>query len=182
MIKKRKISILGIIISFLLLISIAHTFFQVAVFGTGISGIASEGISGFSIGKYEIGEELQTNYKAISPFSKIILILEWAIIILLIVLKILQTRVIPIKQDESIHINLRREENETEIDLLYKALQQYKSLKFSTIANAFKIPIELVKEWAEILETANMAKVNYPMFKEPELLSIEENENAKKPA
>lgn len=54
--------------------------------------------------------------------------------------------------------------NETDIDVLYNVLKAVGKLSFDNIAKAFEVQMDIVEEWCKILETNNLAAINYPAF------------------
>ena len=71
---KNKKRLFKVSLSFLIIILLMHNIFHFSFFGTGINGFYEKGISGFSIGKVSIGEEIKTKYRSVSPISIIILL------------------------------------------------------------------------------------------------------------
>lgn len=64
--------------------------------------------------------------------------------------------------------------NETDLDVLYEALKNKKKFSLSAIANSFKINREVAMEWCKILESGDLAVIEYPGFGEP-VIKIKEN-------
>ena len=71
--------------------------------------------------------------------------------------------------------------SETEIDVLYRLLQEKKSLSVATIAKTFGITKEKAIEWAKILEDNDLATVEYPAFNDPqvEIKGLDEEKDKK---
>ena len=183
--KKRKVNniFLGILITFILLISLAHMFIHVLIFQTNIPLVETMGISGNSIGPITIDEtfeiNIRENYKKISPISKGVLIGEWVLLIALSGFSIVRTR-IHFKHDslETFKIS-RQDKSKTDIDLLYDLLKEKKRLEISSIARVFNVDKETVKEWGEIMEDNDLVVMEYPRFGDPEITLMEE-ENGEK--
>ncbi len=165
----------GILSSLLLLIAILHTVFHFAVAGTGISSFYGQGISGFSIGKITLGEEFKTQYKSFSPISLGIIAGEWCLFFTFLIFTSVKKRIDAKREVLAIHINKHSDKSKTKTDLdyLYETLKEKKSLKISTIAEAFKIDKDLAEQWCKTLEEGNLATMNYPRMGEPELVLIE---------
>ncbi len=57
----------------------------------------------------------------------------------------------------------------TDVDHLYEALLNEKSIKVSKVARSFSVPREKAEEWCRILEEGGLAILHYPAIGEPEL-------------
>jgi uncharacterized membrane protein (DUF485 family) len=69
--------------------------------------------------------------------------------------------------------------NETDLDILYKVLQKRKKISLSKIAKSFKVEKDVAMEWCKILESGELATIDYPGFGEPKLLILEKKEAIK---
>ncbi len=158
-------------LSLLLLILIIHNVFHFSFFGTGISGFYEKGISGFSIGKLSIGEEIKTKYRSVSPLSITILLAEWSLLILAVFFAFLRNRVELKKEIAAIKSpgDYKKTNKSTDLDALYNLLKEKKHLRLSSIAEKFKIEKELALEWAKTLESASLVYIDYPRFGDPEI-------------
>lgn len=172
---KKKKKILSTLILLLAIVLIVHNAFHFSFFGTGLSGFYEKGVSGFAIGKYTIGEEIKAKYSSISPTSRIILIGEWALLLILIVSAVIRNKKEIKKEISSItHLKKYRKTNKsTKLDELYHLLEDKKHLRLSTISKTFKIEKELALSWAKTLESANLISINYSKFGEPEIVFAE---------
>lgn len=172
---KKKKRFLGILIAIFVVILIVHQTFHLSFFGTGISNFYEKGVSGFAIGKFSIGEELKAKYKSVSPTSKIILIIEWAILFTLVITAVIRNRIEIKKEIASIPNpnKYRKFQKSTDLDNLYNLLKEKKHLRLSTISKVFKVDKDLALNWAKTLESAELATISYPKFGEPEI-SLEE--------
>ena len=178
MIQKRDETIFGLILTALFLIALIHTLIHIAVYGTGISGLYKQGMSGFAIGKLELGQEFKSRNPALSPLSKIAIAGEWTILALLLFINLLKN-----KTDSNpsiLELNIQKpvsnkSEIRTDIDVLYNLLKEKKRIKLSLIAKSFNITKEEVMEWCKILESGGLATIEYPKLGEPELALEEED-------
>jgi hypothetical protein len=167
--KKRK---LGIFVTLIIIVLMLHSTIHFSLLGKGVTGFFEKGILGFSIGKFSIGEDIKDRYQAISPASKIILIGEWAILILVIVTAVIKSRV-EIKKElsgiKSPH-KYKSTKKSTDLDALFNLLKEKKHLRLSSIAKAFKIDKDLALSWSRTLESAQLVSINYPKFGDPEVV------------
>jgi hypothetical protein len=69
--------------------------------------------------------------------------------------------------------------SETELDCLYKLLQEKKRLSIDTIAKSFNVSKEKALEWAKILENSELVTIEYPAFNDPEVKIIKKEEESK---
>lgn len=168
---------LGVIFIAIVLIALLHTIFHFAVYGTGIRGIYEFGVSGFTIGKLQLGEEIKSNYPQIPIISKIVLILEWFIVITIVTFTFVRQKINLKKEIKSlnVHKNYGKSKTKTDLDVLYSILKEKKHLKLSTVSKVFKIDKDKVMEWCRILESGNLAEINYPGVGEPEIVINEDS-------
>ncbi len=169
----------------LLILAILHSITHFSIYGTSIPGFFETGLSGFSIGKNELGEELKTTYPRTPLYSQMIIILEWLSIIIIFIFGYVR-HVFAIKQEEkfphgsieTIHAQQGNHHGiKTDIDALYELLREKKRLRFSVIARLFHVTSENVMEWAKILEEGDMATIIYPRWGEPELALADNTDN-----
>ena len=171
----RKKRIFGIITSVLIIAIILHQTLHFTIFGTGISGLYETGISGLSIGKFYLGEELRKNQTA-SPVSRTILIIEWSLLIIAIAFIFVRNKIEAKKEAESVKLpqKYKKSEKSTELDVFYNLLKEKKHLKLSTIEKVFSVSKKVALSWAKTLESGNLARIEYPRFGEPEVILNEE--------
>jgi hypothetical protein len=169
--------ILMVFLGFILVVSSIHTFAHFSFFGTGVDGFYKSGVSGFAIGNINIDESMKDRFDFFSSYSKLLLIAEWTIVLLLCSLALLRHRtIIPLKSVEVIkEVKKDNSKINTDLDTLYAMLKKKKKIKISEIANYFGIDKEKVMDWCNILESGNLATLRYPKFGEPELIMIESN-------
>ena len=67
-------------------------------------------------------------------------------------------------------------ESGTSLDALYKILVERKSLNINFIADIFEIKRDLAMEWARILESGDLATLDYPGIGTPRLILKEKEE------
>lgn len=170
-----KKTLFKLLITILALITLTHTIFQIAVFGTGISNIYEKGISGFSIGKIELGEDFREENIALSPASKAILIFEWILLAVIITIAVIKGRIDAKKELKTIRLREKYKagSNKTDIDTLYEILKEKKHLTLNTICQLFGVEKDIAKSWCETLETGNLAILRYPRIGDPELVLVE---------
>ena len=89
-------------------------------------------------------------------------------------LKPLKTPIVPKRIDLEAIKKLVKQKlpYQTDIDVLYALIKEYKKRKISEIAKIFGVSKEKAEEWANILEESQLAKLHYPAMGEPELISI----------
>ena len=170
--KRGKARALVVVLAMLLVIAIVHTIFHFLIYGTGIPGINKSGISGLSIGNLNIGDDLKNNV-TVSNTSKISVSIEWMAVVLLGMFTVMYSRMNP--ENDLRHINIK-ERNKglttTDIDILYDILKEKKKISLSSIQRVFKVHQEVALEWCKILESGNLATINYPGVGEPSLILI----------
>ena len=74
---------------------------------------------------------------------------------------------------------LKKSKTRTDLDNLYKILQDRKEVSVGDIERTFEISNDIAMDWCKILENAELAMIDYPTFKKP-ILRIPEVENDNK--
>lgn len=157
-------------IFFVLLLALFHTIGHVFFYGTGVSGVAQKGVSGFSIGDTDLADDVKLQAQEYSPLSRVIIIFEWVLLIGLVGLAMARGRVHNTQPlSKNVHLNAMRGPGKTDLDVLYDLLKEEKRLSLSTIAKTFAVSNEVVESWCKILESGNLGEVHYPRLGEPEL-------------
>lgn len=109
--------------------------------------------------------------------SFIIFMIQWVLIFLILIVTLVKI----LKSTGEKKNNFKLDENKkgiTDLDVLYKLLQDKKKLKISSISKLFNVPKDKALEWGKILDNHNLAIVEYPAFTEPELW-VKEEKNEK---
>lgn len=126
----------------------------------------NKGLTGF------VAQDVTDYYTLMSLNTKIFLIGIWAILILVLIsVYIKDIRTLQEENIKTIVFKKLTGQSKTDLDSLYETLQEKKSFKVSTIAKSFKVSKDVAMEWCKILETADLATVDYPNIGGP-ILSI----------
>jgi len=167
-----KMRFVKMLLSLLTLLAILHLAFHVAVFGSGISNFYESGISGFSIGKLDLGDEFKQSYPKASNISIFSLITEWSVLILSLVFVTIRNK-LHVKR-EIIHLSAKKMRKKatktTDLDKLYDILKDKKRIRLSTVQKIFGVDKNIALEWAKTLESGDLASIDYPRMREPELV------------
>jgi hypothetical protein len=168
---------LKILIVILLIVFLNFIFFGLKydLFKVGMTGFSVQG-------------DIKNVYSQIPFNSKLFVIIEWIFFAFALVFIIVRDKKIA-RETSSTTLNIKklRGGSKTDIDVLYDLLNQEKKLKLSSISSAFDLDKEVVFEWCKILESANLAIIDYPGFGEPVIKSVNldskilNDENLKKP-
>ena len=121
-----------------------------------IYGNFSDGLSGFSI--FEISSNV---YQQMPKQSKIFLIAEWSLIFIFLFFSMFKDSKIRSRIREVRSIKLKKESNQTDIDVLYNLIKDKKQLRISTISKVFEVNEDIAIDWVNILEAANFVKTDY---------------------
>lgn len=110
-----------------------------------------------------------------------IFILQWAILLIVILLTVLSYA--KHKHEEVVRLNYaqikkRKAKAVTDLDTLYNLLKERKSLNIESISKVFEITKEKALDWAKILENHELVRIEYPAFSPPEV-KINEKEGEK---
>ncbi len=107
------------------------------------------------------------NLQGISRTAKIFFISQWSIIILMLITAKVKDRTTKIDSKEVKEIHIKDKKQKTDLDLLYNLLLKKTQIKVSVISKAFNIKKEIAMEWCKILESGDLAIIDYPMFGGP---------------
>lgn len=168
----RKRGFISLVVLLLIFASIVHSFFHVVVYGTGIPKLAENGLSGYSVGKLDLGEEFSSFYPFRADFSAIIVIIEWIFVISIIVF-FYTRRITGMKVEFDDLMTSFHPENsgtKTDLDKLYELLKEKKRLRLSNVAKAFNVDKKVIENWAGALQAGKFITIEYPRFGEPELV------------
>ena len=98
---------------------------------------------------------------------------QWIIIMMIIVYAYFKYVTSRNKEKKKVEVSkriIKKTPSQTDFDVLYTLLKEEKSLTVNTIATIFKVKKEIGLEWAKILESNDLATVEYPVFGDPEVL------------
>ncbi|MEM0465876.1 MAG: hypothetical protein QXW97_04230 [Candidatus Pacearchaeota archaeon] len=134
------------------------------------SGGLSEGITGFSI-----KENIINSYTNLPIAGQVFIITEISFLFLILLITFVRDiSIIKKSNSEIIEFHIKKNEgNKTDLDALYEALKEKKEISVPIIARAFNVDNDIVLEWAKILESSNLATVEYPSFASPVIKIIE---------
>ena len=148
---------LGVMV--ILVLNIAFFIYSSGTFqiNQGLTGFAARDLVDYS-------SKMNTN-------TKTFLIVQWVFLILVLIS-------VYIKDLKNLKENTTKGEvlfkkqtgqSKTDLDSLYATLQEKKAFKVSTIVKSFKVSKDVAMEWCKILESANLATVEYPNLGGPVL-------------
>ncbi|MGC9309339.1 MAG: hypothetical protein ACP5D2_01435 [Candidatus Nanoarchaeia archaeon] len=133
------------------------------------------GMTGLSV-----KDAILDTYSGRGFIQKAILIIQAVIFIGLIVFIAIRHKtkksIKPIPKQE---LDKAKKENTTDIDALYQLLLERKEISLPIIAKSFNIKKDLAREWGKILESSDLAILDYPTFGEPSLKLKNGKEKAK---
>jgi hypothetical protein len=166
MIKKRKRLLPGILVFVIIIfiLNIAAFYFKIGDVDDGSKPVDQTGFTGQSV----LGDTANL-YLTLPTISKIFLIVQWGLLLLLLVYVGFKDKEVKKHQNElaGLDMNQIRKKSTTDLDTLYDLLKQRQHLRISTIAQAFEIKEDLAMEWGKILESGRLAYIDYPKFGGP---------------
>lgn len=135
--------------------------------------LQSDGLTGFSVSTIEKTVFSVGNMPRV---SQIFLILQWGVIILLLGYAAIKDLITLAQKREVSVLNTYKKpaKNKTDMDVLYDALKKKRELRVSTIAKSFNVSRDIAMEWCKILESGELATIDYPGFGEPVIKIKEE--------
>ena len=149
-----------------LLIAFVLFFVNAGWFVYEYGGENGSGLSGFSV--KTIGRTV-FNLSEMPKLSQIFLIAQWGLIFLVMVYTLAKDKITINKRKEisSFKVNSSSTKNKTDLDALYEVLKKNKKLRISSIAKAFRVSDDTASEWCKILESGDLAEIDYPGFGVP---------------
>ncbi|MBU0467343.1 MAG: hypothetical protein KJ718_04725 [Nanoarchaeota archaeon] len=154
------------------LVALSHSTVHFLSYETELVGLPKESISGFSIGKVDIGDDILNMYPIKSSISRLVVIGEWFLIIVFALVIFLKGKLEFKREIGELQVLKKtyHEQNSTDLDKLYKILQKRSRVGFNTVSKAFNVDEEIVKNWAETLEEGNLAYIKYGKFGDAEIV------------
>jgi hypothetical protein len=133
----------------------------------------SSSITGFSVNG--VRTNIYGIYSKMSLTSKIFLLTQWGLLMLLLIYTLLKDLKIKSKKEELKGVNLQEmsERSKTDLDTLYNILKNKKELRLATIASLFKVKSKVASGWCRTLEDAGLVVVDYPVIGEPVIKIVE---------
>ena len=141
---------------------------NIFVFLYKYSNSFEKGLTGLSI------KDVASNvYTGLSLGSKIFLIIGWTFLFFILIFILIRDRGLVSKEVSKIDLKKVSAGSKTDLDTLYKILQDKKQLSIITISKLFNINEEIAMNWCQTLEEANLAVVDYPGMGKPIIRLIE---------
>lgn len=169
-----------VVVVLIFFINIGAFFIKFGDIDDGSEAINQTGFTGLSVGK-----DVADLYISLPFVSKIFLMVQWGLLLLLLIYVGFRDKEVSKNQNElaGLDLNQIRKKSETDLDALYTLLKQKQQLRVATVSKAFDIKEDLAMEWGKILESGELAYIDYPKFGGP-LIRIknkdEPEENLKK--
>jgi len=159
------------------LIAVLHTFFHLAIYGSGINGAMQNGISGFVVSKEAISQNLNDTSSKVPGFSLMFIVGEWVFLFASLGLTIFKNTV-DTKKERTFNVSgiskrVKNSVTSTDLDVLYELLKEKKKVKVSAVMNAFDIDEDMAMNWCKILESGDLATIEYTSVGEP-IIEIKE--------
>jgi len=153
-----------IVVVLVFFINIGAFFIKFGDIDDGSEEINQPGFTGLSIGK-----DAANLYLSLPLVSKIFLMVQWGLLILLLIYVGIRDKEVTKNKNElaGFDLNQIRKKSETDLDTLYALLKQKQQLRVATVSKAFDIKEDLAMEWGKILESGKLAYIDYPKFGGP---------------
>lgn len=136
------------------------------------SSVAIDGITGNSI------KNVVSSFYETSSVNQRVFILAQVLLLIVIVVaglfvlgRFKKTEKL-VKQNYIVESDNRR--SHTDLDVLYNVLKSKGEIDLRSVETMFKISPEVALGWAKILESGDLAEINYPRFGKPVLRSVED--------
>jgi len=126
----------------------------------------NRGLTGFSVTTIE---KVFLNIGEMSFVSRIFLIIQWTIVFFVLFYTFYKDKSVIFGKKEISSINNLKvsKKNRTDLDVFHEILKKKKSLKISNVAKSFNISKDVATDWSKILESGELATIEYPGFGEP---------------
>lgn len=167
-----------IVVVLIFFINIAVFFIKFGDIDDGSEEINQSGFTGLSVGR-----DVADLYISLPFISKIFLMVQWGLLLLLLIYVGFRDKEVTKNQNElaGLDLNQIRKKSETDLDALYTLLKQKQQLRVATVSKAFDIKEDLAMEWGKILESGKLAYIDYPKFGGPLIRIKNKDEPGEKP-
>ncbi|MGV8142708.1 MAG: hypothetical protein ACP5NS_03680 [Candidatus Pacearchaeota archaeon] len=173
-VSESKLKVISISFTLMLILVTAHSYYT--FFGS--KAIANGNtISGSAIAEVEENEEIFGVQRVAFVVG------EWVLVIGILMYLLIKSKMHNSKHDiqnEYLVTTIKKSNkvSETDLDILYKVLNEKKELQISELAKYFKVTDKIMLEWCNILEEARMILIKYPLIGSPVAKYIEKEKNA----
>lgn len=150
------------------IIAIGFLVFLFFVISVGVfSSYGNENSDGLSTGN-SIKETLSQFYETSTIGQRIFLSFQFFLLFLIVVAIVVIIKNVTHTKDLFQYNNfMEKGRSKTDLDSLYKILKEKKSMSISDISRVFKVDLEVALGWAKILESGDLAIIEYPRFGKP---------------
>lgn len=113
---------------------------------------------------HSIAGSISNAYSEIPLTSKIFLIVQWSLLLLALAFAFIRDRMIVryVAEIDDFDIDKMSRKSQTDLDVLYELLKDRKQMRVSSVSGLFKISNETAMDWCKILESGNLARIEYP--------------------
>ena len=120
--------------------------------------------------------DLTRIYSELNPGSKIFLLVQWLLIIVILAAVFVKSRgsLKSGKEEKKINLEAIKRNSKTSLDAMYEVLKMKKEVSVRMIASMFKISEDLAMDWARILESGDLIVIEYPAIGGPVAVLKEE--------
>jgi len=125
-------------------------------------------VTGFSIKEF-----IMNPGSGIDFMPKIFFVLQWFVLGLLLVFVSLKDSKVRLNAKVLKGVKINPSKQHTDLDKLYDLLIERKQLRMIDVSRLFKVSKDVVLEWFKILESGDLAIIDYPMFGGP-VIKVEE--------
>ncbi len=131
-----------------------------------------------SITGFSIKSSFQDIYANLSLTSKILIISVFVLLILAVIIAFFKDRkTIKVRNENlKLAVSKKSDSSKTDLDSLYSLLKEKKQIKLISLPKAFNVDENIIMEWCKILESSNLASIEYPGIRGKPILVLVENE------
>lgn len=167
-----KLKVISIMFTVVIILVASHSYF--VFFAPTTRG--ENTISGNAV------EEINEDETGLGIGKTAFVIGEWAVVIGIIMYLLIKSKMHSKHdvQNEYLVTSIKKSNriSETDLDILYKVLNEKKELQISELAKYFKVTDKIMLEWCNILEEAKMISIKYPIIGSPIAKYMENEKNA----
>lgn len=175
--EKRGMACLGKVLLVLLFFVLMNVgFWSYSSYKNGGEFSSSGGLTGMSI-----TDSVKATFVGLSLTQKIVFFIQLFVVLLIIFFLVAREIGKRRRNDEISRSSVvaGSKGKGTDLDSLYAALKQKKKIHLSSISRGFKVSRDTAMEWCKILESSNLASIEYPALGESYIRIIEEENKEK---
>jgi len=135
---------------------------------------SNKGLTGFSISEF-----VMNPISFVDLVPKFFFVLQWIVLGFLLIFVAIKDSKLKLNSQTLKDVKINPSKQHTDLDKLYDLLIEKKQIRAVDVSRLFNVNKEIVLEWFKILESGDLAIIDYPMFGGP-VIKIDESSDRNK--